>query len=211
MNIAAIYDTETTGLIDFKATSEAEHQPHIVQLACALVDLESRNFTETMDVIISPDGWKITEEVSKIHGITHEMAMDVGIPEKDAIEQFLSLMSDTDENIFDPPFRFRIAHNESFDARIIRIALLRYFGQEIADKFKAADSYCTMREATKIVKAAPTEKMIASGRNHFKNPNLGECVRYFFDRGLEGAHNAMVDVRACADVYFAIKDHNGAA
>ena len=59
MTIAAVYDTETTGLPDFKAPSESEHQPHIVQLACALVDLDSRQITESMDVIIRPDGWKI--------------------------------------------------------------------------------------------------------------------------------------------------------
>ena len=39
MNLALFYDTETTGLPDFKAPSEAQHQPHIVQLAALLVDL----------------------------------------------------------------------------------------------------------------------------------------------------------------------------
>lgn len=210
MNQAAFFDTETTGLPDFKAPSESEHQPHIVQLACALVDLNSRQITESMDVIIRPDGWVIPAEVPAIHGITHEMAMDVGIPEKAAVEQFLELMRDYNADVMDPPFHFRIAHNESFDARIIRIALLRYFGQELADKFKAADSYCTMRAATPIVKAPPTDRMKAAGRHHFKNPNLGECVRHFFDRDLDGAHNAMVDVQACMEVYFAIQDAKAA-
>lgn len=211
MNAAAFFDTETTGLPDFKAPSESEHQPHIVQLACALVDMENRKIIESMDVIIRPDGWTIPAEVSQIHGITHEMAMDVGIPEKAAIEQFLALMRDADANVFDPPFRRRVAHNEQFDARIIRIALMRYFGQELADKFKAAEAFCTMRAATPIVKAPPTARMRAVGRNHFKAPNLGECVRHFFDRDLEGAHNAMVDVQACMDVYFAIQDSKVAA
>lgn len=211
MTIAAFYDSETTGLPDFKAPSEAEHQPHIVQLACALVDLNSRQITESMDVIIRPDGWVIPVETSAIHGITHEMAMDVGIPEKDAVEQFLSLMRDSDANVFDPPFRLRIAHNETFDARIIRIAMMRYFGEELADKFKAAEAYCTMRAATPIVKAPPTAKMRIAGRHHHKAPNLGECVRHFFDRDMDGAKNAMVDVRACMDVYFAIQDSKVAA
>lgn len=211
MNTAIFYDTETQGLPDFKAPSEAEHQPHIVQLAAALVDLYGRQITESMDVIVRPDGWVISAEVSAIHGITHEMAMDVGIPEKDAVEQFLALMRDTDANAMCPPFRQRIAHNEQFDARIIRIALMRYFGEELANEFRAAPASCTMRAATQIVKAPPTEKMRAVGRHHFKNPNLGECVRHFFDRELKGAHNAMVDVQACIDVYFAIQDHQAAA
>lgn len=210
MNTAVFFDTETTGLPDFKSPSEAEHQPHIVQLAAALVDLSGRQIKESMDVIIRPDGWTIPAEVSAIHGITHEMAMDVGIPEKDAVEQFLALMRDIEADAMCPPFRQRIAHNEQFDARIIRIALMRYFGEDVANAFKAAPASCTMRAATPIVKAPPTEKMLRAGRSHHKAPNLGECVRHFFDRDLEGAHNAMVDVQACIDVYFALQDQQAA-
>lgn len=75
------YDTETTGLPDFKAPSEAPQQPHIIQLAAILVNPETRKTISSMDVIIRPNGWTIPDDIAKIHGITTEHAMDVGIPE----------------------------------------------------------------------------------------------------------------------------------
>jgi hypothetical protein len=48
--------------------------------------------------------------------------------------------------------------------------------------------------------------MRRAGRRHYKSPNLGEAYEHFTGRPLEGAHNAMVDVKACMAVYFAIKD-----
>ena len=52
MNLKIFYDTETQGLPDFKAPSDAEHQPHIVQIACALVDCDARKTVASMDVIV---------------------------------------------------------------------------------------------------------------------------------------------------------------
>ena len=65
---------------------------------------------------------------------------------------------------------------------------------------------CTMQMATPILNLPPTEKMLRAGFNKPKPPNLSECCAYFFDKELEGAHDALVDVRACKDVYFAIKN-----
>jgi DNA polymerase III epsilon subunit-like protein len=36
----------------------------------------------------------------------------------------------------------------------------------------------------------------------YKNPRLEEAHIHFMGYGIEGAHDAMVDVRACKDVYF---------
>jgi len=196
MNDAIFYDTETTGLPLFNEPSEHPAQPHIVQLAACLVDLDTRHTIASMDVIIQPDGWTISEEVAAIHGITTEHARAVGVPAKLALQMFLELATG----------RKRIAHNEQFDARLVRIALLRHFNAEMADEWKAGDSECTQRLATPILKLPPTAKMKAVGRNHFKSANLGECVQHFTGKPLENAHSAMADVKGCMDVYFAIQD-----
>lgn len=132
MKTAIFYDTETTGLPDFKAPSEAEHQPHIVQLAALLVDLDTRETLHTIDVIIRPDGWSIPEESSAVHGITQEHALEVGISEASAITEFMDLWAG----------RLRIAHNEQFDARIVRIALMRF----LADVSACRDIYFAMQD-----------------------------------------------------------------
>lgn len=195
MNLKLFYDTETTGLPDFKAPSESAHQPHIVQLAALLVDMDTRETIQSMDVIIRPDGWTIPDDVAAVHGITTEHALDVGIPESLAVSMFMELWAG----------RARVAHNEQFDARIVRIALMRFHSEDAADIWKSGPTECTARLATPICALPPTEKMKAVGRFHHKTPNLGEAYRHFTGKELENAHSAMADVTACRDVYFAIK------
>ena len=203
MNLALFYDTETTGLPDFKAPSEAAHQPHIVQLAALLVDLDTRQTIQSMDVIVRPHGWTIPDEVAAVHGITTEHAADVGIPERLAVEMFMDLWNN----------RNRVAHNEQFDARILRIALMRHqgnifhspSGKSVPDIWKEGRAECTARMATPICALPPTDKMKAVGRFNHKTPNLGEAYRHFTGNDLQNAHSAMADVLACRDVYFAIK------
>lgn len=195
MNIALVYDTETTGLPLFKEPSEHPGQPHIVQLGAVLVDLDTWQILSTLDVMVRPEGWTIPEEVSKIHGITTEMAGDLGVPESLAAEMLLDMWRG----------RLRIAHNEPFDARIVRIACMRHFEPTQADAWKEGVAECTANLATPIVKIPPTERMKAAGFTKFKTANLGEAFKHFTGRELVGAHSALVDVRACLDVYRAIK------
>lgn len=195
MNLKLFYDTETTGLPDFKAPSESAHQPHIVQLAALLVDMDTRETIQSMDVIIRPDGWTIPDDVAAVHGITTEHAAEVGIPENLAVSMFMELWVG----------RPRIAHNEQFDARILRIALMRHQSEDAADIWKSGPAECTARMATPICQIPPTAKMVRAGFNKFKTPNLGEAYRHFTGNELVNAHSAMADVLACRDVYFAIK------
>lgn len=195
MNLKLFYDTETTGLPDFKAPSESAHQPHIVQLAALLVDMDTRETIQSMDVIIRPGGWTIPDEVAAVHGITTQHALDVGIPESMAVSMFMELWSG----------RNRVAHNQQFDARIVRIALMRYVDTEAADIWKEGAAECTAIMATPICQLPPTAKMVRAGFNKFKTPNLGEAYRHFTGNELVNAHSAMADVLACRDVYFAIK------
>lgn len=193
---ALFYDNETSGFPEFNKPSEDPGQPHIVQLAALLVDLDSSRIIHTLDVIIRPDGWTIPDEAIKVHGITTEYADQVGVSEKIAVAMLLELW-DTAET--------RVAHNEAFDARIIRIALMRHANQQVADEWKAARAECTQVLSTPIVKAAPTDKMRAAGRHHYKSANLREAYEFFTGRPLVDAHTAMADCMACYEVYKAIK------
>lgn len=191
MNLALFYDTETTGLPLFKEPSDHPDQPHIVQLAACLVDIDTRKTIASMDVIIKPDGWAIPAEVSAIHGITTEHAMDVGIPEVMAIDMLAALWSQ----------RLRIGHNESFDARILRIAQSRHGKPENElSTWKEGKAECTCwlsRPHTKLEK----NKLL----------KLGEAYQHFMGKPLENAHSAMADVHGCMAVYFALKDAPSAA
>lgn len=187
-----VLDTETTGLPDWKSPSDAPHQPHLVQLAMVLIDDDGAE-RNSVSVIIKPDGWTIPPEVSAIHGITHELAMAVGIPEKVAVQLFVSMVYDTGATV--------VCHNEPFDSRLMRIAMLRAGISKEKIDAKAYKTFCTMQAATPIVNLPPTAKMLAAGFNKPKSASLSECISFFFNETLEGAHDALVDVRACLRVY----------
>lgn len=143
---ALVFDTETSGLPDWRQPSEAPHQPHIVELAAKLIDLPTGELLGQMDVIIRPDGWTIPDDVAELHGITTEKALAEGIPEAEAVTMFLALHAQADT---------RTAFNESFDARIMRIALKRFRDDDVADAFKAAPAFCCADMATKPCASAP--------------------------------------------------------
>lgn len=199
MNPALFFDTETTGLPLFEQPSEDPRQPHIVQLAACLVDLDTRDTIASIDVIVRPDGWTIPDETASVHGITTDHAQRFGVSEWMAVGMLLELWNEAEP-------RARIAHNETFDARILRIALMRYADAGLADRWKAAPAKCTAKMATPVMKLPPTERMRAAGRNHFKTPNLGEAYQFFTGMQLAGAHRAMVDVQACMAIFFAMQD-----
>lgn len=196
------YDTETTGLPDWRAPSEAPHQPHITQIAAIILDEDGVEIG-CVNTLIKPDGWTIPDDVAELTGITTGRAEAEGIPIADAVDLFLILATNAE---------LRIAHNEPFDARMMRIELMRlelagHLPVGTADEFKAGATFCTMRAAQPIVNLPPTEKMLRAGFNNPKQPKLIEAHQFFFGEGFDGAHNALNDVRACIRVHWAILAH----
>ena len=204
MKLALFYDTETQSLPLFNKPSEDPRQPHIVQLGACLVDIDSWRTVSSLDVIVRPEGWTIPDETAAIHGITTEIAEASGVAESMALGLFMELWDVAE---------FRVAHNESFDCRIVRISLMRHGTdpQEEADEWKAGAAECTQALSTPILKLPPTEKMLRAGFKKNKSANLGEAYQFFTGKKLEGAHSAMVDVQACIAVYRAIKEGNTTA
>jgi len=193
MNLVTFLDAETTGLPEWKKPSGSDAQPHIVQLAAVVCDLNSKKILQSMDVIIKPDGYTIPTETSDIHGITNELANDVGVPEVQALYMFLALCGDS----------LRVSHNRTFDKRIIRIATKRFCNDEIINKWHEKDNFdCTMLMSKPIMEMEP------KGRFGFKNPKLIEAYKFFTGKDLVDAHSAMADTMACMDVYWGILAHN---
>lgn len=198
-----VFDFETSGLPLFSEPSGDPRQPHLVQVGAVLACEKTRKVEASLDLIVRPHGWEIPPETAEIHGITTEKALAFGVPEEAALTIFLDMWRAAD---------YRVAHNESFDARIARIAIKRLLGlDDLADEWKAADGRCTANMATKIMKMPATAKMVASGRRHSKKPKLTEAYQHFTGKVLEDAHSAMADTLACMEVYWALLDHEGHA
>jgi len=204
MKIAIGYDTETTGLPNWSMPSEDPSQPRVMSLAAQLFDDATGVMIDEMDVLIKPDGWEIPELIANLTGITTEMCEATGVPMEQALNQFVEMWKRADH---------RVAHNDAFDMRMIRIEIMRHptYSMEkvgevsFADYWKKAPAYCTMVNSTKLVNLPPTEKMIRAGRRTPKSPNMTEAYRFFTGKELENAHSARADMEACKAVYFGIR------
>lgn len=185
------YDTETTGFVKFNQPLSHFDQPHIVQLAAALVHPDSYKVVQSINLIVKPDGWDIPDEAVSVHGITTERALDEGMSERKVVGMFLSLWNK----------RLRIAHNEEFDSTVLCVALNRFFEDAVTLNWRMGDAFCTMKNSTDVCKIPPTAKMISVGRNHFKSPKIEEAYEYFTKLKMQNAHDAMADVLGCIEVY----------
>lgn len=67
------FDTETTGMADFKAEPHAAHQPRLVQLAALLTDDAGEEVTH-FSVVIKPEGFEIPVAASAVaHNIDFDL------------------------------------------------------------------------------------------------------------------------------------------
>lgn len=174
------FDTETTGIALLKEPHTDPRQPHIVQLGALLCD-DDLNEVASLDVIIRPENWIVSDEVAAIHGITTDMAMSLGVPIKAALvilNQFIKSSCRL------------VAHNISFDLKITSAAFHR-----VTATMPDCEPFCTMQATTELCKIPNV------GRRGFKWPKLSEAHQILLGEPLINAHNAMADVRGCARIY----------
>jgi DNA polymerase III epsilon subunit-like protein len=173
-----LLDLETT---DFPNQQRSSHpsQPHIVGL-CALLCEDDGTILRCHDVLVRPDGWVSSPSAQAAHMIPYERLVAEGIPEPAAVELLLACTARSTR---------RVAHHIHFDQRIIRIALLRYFGESAADAWAAGpESYCTLQAA---------RRMLGLRAN-----KLGNVYEALFDEPMIGAHDALFDTLALRRIYF---------
>lgn len=180
-----IFDTETTGLperYDIPYT-ETEKWPRLVQLAWQVYDLMGL-FVKKANYIIKPIDFTIPEEVSKIHGITTEIALKKGIEIKNVLLEFNNDLEKA---------KILVAHNIEFDLNIIKAEYLR---NNIPDKLFNITFFCTKENSVEFC-------ALPGGTNRkYKWPNLSQLYNKLFNTNFENAHNASYDVEATAKCFF---------
>lgn len=194
------YDSETSSLPSFGDPSDAPHQPHLLQLAMLLHDMNGKEVDRFVS-IVRPGVHEcvIAPEALEAHGITLERAMDEGCDPLVALDAFMAFVDRA---------TLRVGHNESFDRRIMRIHSARHRSV----KWEAeAPSFCTMWKSKFIINLPPTPRMIATGMPGPKVPKLEEAYQYFFGEPLVGAHDALVDITATARVFYHLVNECGVA
>jgi DNA polymerase-3 subunit epsilon len=185
MNKITFYDTETTDLPDWKTPSGGENQPHLVSLTAIQCNEDTEEIIQRIDLIIKSEGWESKEKAFEAHGITKEYSIEVGVAETLAVNLLLGLCRDS----------IRVAHNRTFDQRIIRIALKRYgYSEEEIELWaeKEKTHLCTMLSGKDAMEQS-------------KWPTLTESYKYFCNKELVNAHSSSADTEACMEIYFAMK------
>ena len=191
-------DTETTGFPKNGAAVQ-EGQARVCQIAMLLTDSEGAPLAEFCS-LITPQGWTIGEGAKAAHGFSDDHCKTYGLPSQNVM-MIYCLMAEKAEQI--------IAHNSDFDERMIAIewGYNQASDGQIPRTFPERPWLCTMKPNTNVVKAPHK-----NGGAGYKWPTLNETLRHFCGRELgEYAHDAMYDVKACRDIFFAMKAQKQAA
>ena len=182
-----VFDTETNGLPG-NVRYPAEYVlnwPNVVQLSWGIYDHDG-NEVKFYDYIIKPKGFTITEESSKIHGITNEIARREGHAIKDVLYQFKESLKKVN---------YIVAHNFHFDINALGAEYIR---NNIKLSYKSIKKeICTMKLTTKFCNIPSTYY-----KNELKWPKLQELYKKIFKKSFENSHNSKYDVKACARCLF---------
>ncbi|GAA4361239.1 hypothetical protein GCM10023185_28180 [Hymenobacter saemangeumensis] len=182
-----VFDTETNGLPrDWKApVTDTDNWPRLVQLAWAVYDQHGQ-VLERRCHIIRPEGFVISEDAALIHGVTQERALREGVRLSEVLDAFVQRLHVAE---------LLVAHNIAFDAKIIGAELYRASRPMRLDK---KSQLCTMQVSTSYCR-------LPGRYGSYKWPTLTELHTVLFDRGFDGAHDALVDVDACARCFFELR------
>ena len=183
------FDTETTGLPrNWNApVNDLDNWPRLVELAWLLCD-ETGNAVESRSAIVKPNGFEIPAQATAVHRIDTARALAQGVALSPLLDEFARVVDIS---------RVLVAHNMSFDEKIIGAELLR---AGVWSKFDKRERFCTMKASTDLC-AIPS-------RYGFKWPKLSELHQKLFGTIPDDAHAAGADVQACARCFFEMKRLN---
>ncbi len=180
------FDTETTGLPKRwnAPITDVDNWPRLVQLAWMVCDGNGAVIAKA-DRLVKPEGFTIPLQVSRIHGITTQVAMEKGHPLKEVMEEF----ADQIDRV-----AALVGHNIGFDECIVGAEFERL---RMMTSLFLKPKYCTMKSSTAYCKLP--------GKNGFKSPRLAELHQILFGVGFENAHNALADVEATVRCFWELK------
>ena len=199
-----VFDSETTGLSKTQIISPSTIHlwPHVVQFSYIVFDMEANEIVKIKDSIIKvPDGFTITEENAKIHGITTEISLAKGVDLLPVLEEFFADFDSSDHIV---------GHNVSFDINMIKAELQRLIMNSSDKKLQeylttintSTKFYCTMQETIELCAIEMKDKY---GRPYKKFPKLVELYQKMFDVTPKNLHNSLNDVIVCLRCFIKLK------
>jgi len=169
-----VFDTETTGFINKKDTN-LKKQPHIVQFAWILWDLNNWEFIEEsrIDIYINP--WIAIPYAASLVNNIYNIDIQNKSPIDHHIEDILYYINTPDIIVW---------HNIEYDENMVKIELKRLWREY---DYRPKQTICTMKNSIDFCS-------IKGNWERFKYPKLGELYKTIFWEYFVWAHNAIVDV-----------------
>ena len=178
-----IYDLETTGFTN-QYSDNPDDQPGIVQIGAVKYD-NDMNLVAEFDALVNPElvnPSKWTEDAMEVNNIRPEDVVDA--------PTFFSVLPRFAEFCRGGEYWLGYNHIE-FDNVVLDWQLKRYgFSHHFPWPLTHID-----------IMLIASEEMNMRGKRGRKNPKLGEIYQELFEKELEGAHNALLDVLGTGDVF----------
>lgn len=180
-------DTETTGLPRnrYAPFTDTTNWPRLVQIAWLYCDQDGKTLSSE-EHIIKPEGFVIPFDAQNLHGISNERAYSEGKDLGLVLKRFSEAINESTH---------LVAHNLDFDFNVVGAEFVR---KGINNRLTYLNRFCTMQGATEYCH-------IPGGQYEFKWPSLFELYYTLFNTTFQEKHNALYDVKICAECFFELK------
>lgn len=180
------FDSETSGFLNKNLNADDPKQAWIMQIAFILSE-KDRICTE-FSTLLKAENRKCHPGAQAVHQISVEECEKLGMYELKALNTIMHGFNSA---------HTLVAHNIFFDLGFVSQLMVRN-GQS-ADMLNHKSLFCTMKSSTDLCK-------LPGRYSNYKWPKLTELYKFLFDEEMEGAHDAMVDVRATRRCYYRLKE-----
>ncbi len=165
--------------------STSSNWPKLIQLSWSIGD-QSGNQIKRESFIISPSNFIFEEESKLIHGISDEIASNIGYDLKYVLEKFLKDIEMVE---------FVITHNYEFNSKVLLSEMLRL--KMNTNFLKDKKNVCLMQLSTEYCEI----------ENEYGNkyPTLSELYFKLFNRHIHAGQNAGYDLTAIEVCFYKLK------
>lgn len=170
-----VFDFETTGLT-LHPSAPLRKQPHAIEFAGAIYDCGTGSLVREYVTLINPgDDVEVSDEITKITGISHAQAHAPGVPTFDEVcNEIADCFRESD---------ISVAHNHPFDSSILQFQLERM-------QFSGEFPWCKIQVCT-VEWFKPL---------YGRRAKLTEIYERVMGEKLAQTHRALDDVQALAAV-----------
>ena len=174
-------DTETSDKPE-RLGDDLSDMPFIVQASWVIYDRDA-NFIKEENLLIRADDYHISKESERVHGISETEVNSRGVSRKDMLRRMAR-----DIRRYKP---LVVGHYVDLDIQMIKNSTRR---AGMKNFLKGLPAFCTMKATADYIQIP-----------HRNYPQLQEIYRMLFGKKFVGAHNALRDAYATAEVFFELQ------